>query len=229
MQVNRYTRVFRFSVRQILVSLVLLFIARPFLETSLGRLAETVLFTFVLLSSLMAVGASRRQLFLSLVLILPALTFRWLSHLLSLRQNDPLPLICLAFSFGFTIWQLLRFVVSAQRVDLDILCAGISIYLLLGQVWGFFYQLADRFSPVSFLFPGLPGHSASLSPDDAIYFSMTTITTAGYGDIIPASAYARTLATLESTTGVLFLAVLMGRLVAMHLADQARPRPPVKD
>jgi hypothetical protein len=220
--IEENTRRFRFSIRQILVSLIILFLAGPFVESRWGRLAETVLYSFVLISTLVAVGARPRALMLSLALILPALTFRWVSHLFSLSQNDPLPLVCLSLAFGFTIFQLLRFVIRAQRVDSDVLCAGISVYLLLGQIWGFLYQLADRFLPGSFNFPGLPGHSAQLSPDEAFYFSMSTITTAGYGDIVPASRAARTLSNFESTTGVLFMAVLLSRLVAMHLADRTR-------
>jgi len=225
---NGITRAFRFSVRQILLSLILLFIARPFLEAPQGRIIETILFSFILLSSLMAVGARGRELFLSLILILPALTFRWLSHFFPLPRRDLMPLICLALAFGFTIWQLLRFVGRARRVNLDILCAGISVYLLLGQIWALFYLLVDRSVPGSFLFPGLSGHPKTLGPDDAVYFSMCTITTAGYGDVIPASAHARSLATLESTTGVLYVAVLISRLVTLHLADQVAPRTPTQ-
>ena len=216
------TRGFRFSVREILISLIFLFIVRPFVETTWGRLTEAVLYSLVLLSTLVAVGARRRELLLGFVLILPALTFRWLSHLLSLSQNDPLPLICLTLAFSFTIWQLLRFVMHARQVNLDVLCAGISVYLLLGQVWGYFYLLVDRFVPGSFLFPGLSSHPTSLRPDVAFYFSMCTITTASYGDIIPASPQARTLATLESTTGVLYVAVLLAQLVAMRKAGHAQ-------
>ena len=173
-------------------------------------------------------GVKRRELFLSLVLILPALTFRWLNQILPLRPHNPFPLICLTLAFGFTIWQLLRFVVRARRVNLDVLSAGISVYLLLGQVWGFLYLLLDRFVPGSFLFPGLSGHPKTLGPDDAVYFSMCTITTAGFGDIIPASPHARSLATLESTTGVLYLAVLISRLVTLHLAGQMGPQSPTR-
>jgi voltage-gated potassium channel len=222
---REYTKGFQFSVRQILVWLILLFIARPIAETGWGQRAEAVLYSLVLLSTLVAVGARRLELLVSLVLILPALTFRWLSHLFSLSPTDPLPRICMALAFCFTIFQLLRFVLRAQRVNLDVLCAGISVYLLLGQVWGLFYLLIDRWVPGSFIFPGLAGHAAALAPDEAFYFSMCTITTAGYGDIIPSSPFARTLATLESTTGVLYMAVLIGRLVALHLADHARSRP----
>jgi hypothetical protein len=223
------TRRFRFSIRQILISLVLLFIARPLVGTGWGRVAETVLYSFVLVSSLVAVGARRRELALSLVLIIPALTFRWLSHFLSLAPTDPVPLVCMTLAFGFTIAQLLRFVVRATRVNLDVLCAGISIYLLLGQVWGFFYLFIERISPGSFHFPGLANHPLAMRGDEAFYFSMCTLTTAGYGDIVPVSSLARTLATLESTTGVLFMAVLIARLVAMHLAEHSRSADPARE
>lgn len=215
---HRYTRLFRISVRQILVCLVLLFIARPFLEgPGLGRVIESLIYTFILMSSLLAVGATRGELTFSLLLILPALLSRWLTHVLHLLPSDPLPLICISLAFAFTTWQMLRFVVAATRVDLDVLCAGISAYLLLGQVWGFIYQLVDQFSSAAFLFPGLPGHPPHLSPDDSIYFSMSALTTVGFGDVIPRTPMARSLSTLESAVGVLYLAVLLGRLVAMNL------------
>jgi hypothetical protein len=224
-----YSWSFEFSVRQILILLILLFIARPIVESDWGQRVETVLYSLVLLTTLVAVGARRVELLLSLVLILPALTFRWLSHLFSLAPADPLPRVCMALAFCFTIFQLLRFVVRARRVNLDVLCAGISVYLLLGQVWGLFYLLVDRWVPGSFIYPGLAGHAVALGREEALYFSMCTLTTAGYGDIVPSSPFARTLATFESTTGVLYMAVLIGRLVALHLADHARSRPATED
>jgi voltage-gated potassium channel Kch len=50
-----------------------------------------------------------------------------------------------------------------------------------------------------------------------MYFSYTTLTTLGYGDIVPVSQIARTLATLEAITGQLYLAVLVARLVGLHI------------
>jgi voltage-gated potassium channel len=217
---RRYARLFRFSVRQLLFFLVLLLILRPFFESGGPRqLIESLLFTFILLSSLLAVGAARWELAVGLLLIVPALTFRWLTHLLPLQPTDPVPLVFFSFALAFTIWQMLRFVVRAVYVDFDVLCAGISAYLLLGLLWANLYSLVDRFVPGSFLFPGLPGHPPPLSADDAIYFSLSALTTAGFGDIIPRLPIARSLSTLESVTGVLYLAVLIGRLVAMHLQN----------
>jgi voltage-gated potassium channel Kch len=54
------------------------------------------------------------------------------------------------------------------------------------------------------------------------YFSFTTLTTVGYGDIIPHSAAARTLASLEAVTGQIYLTVLVARLVGLHIVHARR-------
>ena len=55
-----------------------------------------------------------------------------------------------------------------------------------------------------------------------VYFSLTTLTTTGYGDIVPVDPFARSLANLESVLGQFFLAITITRLVTMELADQRR-------
>ncbi len=52
-----------------------------------------------------------------------------------------------------------------------------------------------------------------------IYFSMCTLTTVGYGDIVPVARFARTLAWLEAVTGQLYLAILVARLVGLQIAN----------
>jgi hypothetical protein len=219
-----YARKFRVSVRQLLFGLVLFFVARPFLEGSaIGQISETLIFTFVLVSSLMAVGGGRLELLISLFLIVPAVTYRWLAYILSLNSNGALSMVLYGLAIAFTIWQMLRFIVRSTHVDSDVLCAGISAYLLLGLLWAFGYSLVDGISPGSFLFPALPGHPIRLTSDDSFYISMSALTTANFGDIVPKTPVARLLSTLESTTGVLYLAVLMSRLVSMHLQRDAKP------
>jgi len=55
-----------------------------------------------------------------------------------------------------------------------------------------------------------------------LYFSLTTLTTAGYGDITPVDPFARSLANLESVVGQFFIAITVARLVTMELADRRR-------
>jgi hypothetical protein len=56
------------------------------------------------------------------------------------------------------------------------------------------------------------------------YFSFTTLTTLGYGDIVPHSAGARTLAVLEAVTGQIYLTVLVARLVGLYIVHESNRR-----
>jgi hypothetical protein len=55
-----------------------------------------------------------------------------------------------------------------------------------------------------------------------LYFSLPTLTTTGYGDIVPVDPFARSLANLESVLGQFFLAITVTRLVTMELEDRRR-------
>jgi hypothetical protein len=87
---------------------------------------------------------------------------------------------------------------------------------MIGVLWGFLYAIVDRASPQSFAMHGSP---SSLQLIDLLYFSFSTLTTTGFGDIVPLSRPARTAVMLEGIVGQLFLAILIARLVGVY------PRP----
>ena len=60
---------------------------------------------------------------------------------------------------------------------------------------------------------------------ELVYFSLTTLTSTGYGDILPVHPAARSLANLEAVIGQLFLAILLGRLVSQHNNSREKPQP----
>jgi hypothetical protein len=66
------------------------------------------------------------------------------------------------------------------------------------------------------------GETGSL---DFVFFSFTTLTTLGYGDIIPVSAYARTATTLQAIIGVLYIAILISRFVGIYIAQHLAKNP----
>jgi len=117
--------------------------------------------------------------------------------------------------------QLLRFILRAPHVDSEVLSAGIATYLVLGMTWGMLYLLVALLEPDAFLLAATAAAGKSFDGFDAMYFSFVTITTMGYGDISPVSPVARMLAVLEATTGVLYLAVLIARLVTLYTDKQA--------
>jgi hypothetical protein len=86
--------------------------------------------------------------------------------------------------------------------------------MLIGNLWAVIFQFIYGYIPDAFQFPATtPEHG----PDPAtfLYFSYTTLTTTGYGEIFPAHALTRALANIEQLVGVLYPAVLIGRLVSL--------------
>jgi hypothetical protein len=208
---------FRYSAAQFLVALILLLVAYPFVvELKNGDLIETTLMTALLISAVLAVGGRGRALVLAILLVLPAAGGRWVEH----YQPDLVPLWiipCAEVTFvGFVVAQLLAFILRAPQVNSEVLCAGISAYLLLGLLWTTAYLLVSRLYPNSFSSLHFTGADHSLGKFDALYLSFVSLTCLGCNDITPLSKPARMLMLMEATTGVFYLAILIARLVALY-------------
>jgi len=120
----------------------------------------------------------------------------------------------IAFPYGliFLSWVtglLLYSIFQAERVTPDLISGAVVSYLLLGICWGGLYSLIELTQPGSFSFSGEGGGELS----SLFYFSFVTLTTLGYGDILPVAKIARTAAYLEAVTGVMFTAILIAGLV----------------
>ncbi len=117
---------------------------------------------------------------------------------------------------------LMRFAFRASRVSRDVLLAAITIYLLLGAVFVPVYGLIETFT----WFPDEVAHafidgqntyeSLAIPWQTFVYYSYATLTTLGYGDIVPVTHWARSAATLEAVIGVLYTAIIMARLVGLY-------------
>src|SRR5262249_7804438 len=130
----------------------------------------------------------------------------------------------LAF-FVFTIAVLLRRIVESTNVTTDTLAGAVSVYLLMAVVWAIAFSLIETLHPGSFQIGGLPvgeeGAGRRPLTSRFLYLSLVTLTTVGYGDMLPMTAVARRFAVLEAVIGQLYLAVLISRLVAMRATPKA--------
>jgi hypothetical protein len=220
---------FRYSAIELLGSLVVLIVTSPFLEDFAGGdLVEAVLVTMVMVLAVLAVGGRRRVLTLALLLVTPTLVAKWGNHVWPHAVRPEIYLAASAVFFLFVIGHLLRFILRAPRVDANVLCAGISGYLLLGLLWVPAYLLVARATPTppgAFAIGAPPGSDGVMRGFNSFYFSFITLTTVGYGDITPVSKVARMLSVLEAITGVFYVAVLISRLVAVYSSAQ----PPTPD
>src|SRR5580658_6504973 len=146
--------VFRFSMAQFLVVLILLLVTFPFvIDLQHGVVIEDALMMVNLISAVLAVGG--RKWFLAIVLVIPALAGPWMDHYL--HGAVPSWLIsCLHMVFlGFVVVQLLRFILRSTRVNSEVMCAGISGYLMLGLLWTAAYLMISELNPASFSGPHL--------------------------------------------------------------------------
>jgi len=204
----------RFSAVELLIALALLFFFFPFVEeVKGGDLIVSLLLSLVLLSAVLAVSDRRSVLLIALVLAIPAIAGRWINHFRPDLVHPAVFLTAALVLVAFVVVNLLRFVWRAPSVNIEVLCASISAYLMLGLMWTMAYWLVDQLTPGAFAFNAGP---RSMNGFNGFYFSFITLSTVGYGDITPVSRIARWLAAMEAMTGLLYVAILISRLVGLY-------------
>jgi hypothetical protein len=207
----------RFSTVQLLVALVLLLMSAPFLEElEGGKLILSVLFSLVLLAAVFAVADRKRTLAIALCLAIPALTARWINHFRPDMVPPAVFLVCALLLLAYVIGHLLHFVLRAPVVTVEVLCASIAAYLMLGLMWTVAYWFVDQVTPGGAFSFNTERGVHSITGFTGFYFSFITLSTVGYGDITPISRAARWLAAMEAMTGLLYVAVLIARLVSLY-------------
>jgi len=206
-----------FSTVQLLIVLALMFLFFPFVEeVKGGDVIVSVLLSLVLVSAVIAVANRGLTLVVALLLMVPAIAGRWINHFRPDLVPPPVFLISGLVLVAFVVVNLLSFVFHAPSVNTEVLCASISAYLMLGLMWTMAYWLVDQLTPGGAFSFNTNAGKQSMNGFNAFYFSFITLSTVGYGDITPVSRIARWLAALEAMTGLLYVAVLIARLVALY-------------
>lgn len=129
--------------------------------------------------------------------------------------------------FGFIALSQLGNLLKHKDITGETISLSISIYLLLGLTWGLLYIFIFMVQPHAFSFGTGPEPTIGVDPHTfsvLVYFSLTTIATIGYGDITPLTLQARYAAVAEGIFGQFYLAVLVARLVGMHMSQRASSR-----
>jgi len=227
----------RFDI--LLGALVLLLLSTPVVRVlaavfhpKLALFTLSTAFGLVLLSAVFAVNQNRRSVIFALTLAVPGF---FLHELDAVVAGDAMLGASHLFSatfLAYTILLILRFLFASERVTYNTICAALCAYLLIGVFWANVFSFTAIVEPGSFRFGPVEedasgmmrfGGAHSIYP---VYFSFVTLTTLGYGDIVPTSAAARMLATMEAVMGQLYLAVLVARLVGLQIAQSMKHPPP---
>ena len=128
---------------------------------------------------------------------------------------------CYLVIFLSLLGTLCKSVFSSGRIDTNRILGAVSIYFLLALIWALIYSLIEVWQPGSFNIPNYVAQGIRQQMVcDLIYFSNVTLTTLGYGDILPVSNLARTLANMEAMAGQLYVAIVIARMVGMQVTQQ---------
>ncbi|MDN0074097.1 ion channel [Crenobacter sp. SG2303] len=207
------------SMAVLLVFLVISVFVIPFFtvrSSLVSRLVQDLLLSLILLAG-MITASERPKAFPPISLLaFVAIIVRWASWLFpadltqTIREETTLVAVALiSAAVGVNVF-------GPGKVTADRINGAVVLYILMGLIWAKAYQLLSIFVPNAF-------HGATLSQDSNnpatwVYFSFVTLSTAGYGDILPLVPQARSLTNLEELIGQLYPAIVLARLVSLHLA-----------
>lgn len=105
----------------------------------------------------------------------------------------------------------------AGQVTSNSIIGSICIFLLLGLIWAMLYLLLAEFIPDSF--SGIEVTNWKQNFSDFVYFSFVTLTTLGFGDLLPVSPIARFLVYMEAVVGVFYMAIVVSSLVGAKMSE----------
>ena len=208
----------------LLLALVLQVLLYPLVQPMpAGHAAMAAWDLVVLVLALRAARASGPEARLGYLLVLPAIVL----HVAAAFLPDPTLLLASYASqaafHGFVVSCLLRYMLRDDVMTLDELFAAAGLYVLVAFCFAFLYAALELLAPGSFAAGAADAADGQLGWFILLYFSFTCLTSVGFGDITPATDGARSLVMIEQMLGVLYLALMISRLVALQAA---RRRPP---
>jgi hypothetical protein len=204
----------------LLTIVLVLFTTTPFLQTKDAAAFLPIvpfIYTIAVIIILRIIVKNDKHFYIyaslkTLSFVLDMLVFYGIIHVFEVMIHRIDLIVRSGFVLMF-ILHLLREIFNAKKITADIIKGGICIYFFIGLFWAILYKLAHDIHPASFSTPFIDHLSF-------FYFSFTTLTTVGYGDITPVSSFARMLTNLEAIVGQLYLVIFLASLIGLHIAEK---------
>jgi general stress protein CsbA len=210
----------------LLAGLIVLQVVQPLLAhgSVLNRVLYDAAFGAVMVLVSFAIFTRRRDRWIAVALMAPAIGAN-IAHYALPQSSQWLAATVFhglsAAFLGFAVVVVLARILRQRTVSGDDVLGAIAGWVLMGLIWGHLFALTDRLFPDSFtISPAIAGELREWQSRRALfdYFSFTTLTSLGYGDITPTRAPAYTLAWLEVMFGGFYMAVIVAQLVGLKLA-----------
>jgi len=209
----------------LLLTLGFLTVAYPIITAwPAGRLIEKLTVSAVLITGTLATYKRRSQIMLTAAVLVVMIS----SGIATEMRHGAAGWLLITFLSSITgflslvTWLLARDIFANRgRVTAKLLYGAVSVYLLIGTAFATAHFLVETVAPGSYhcgseQCNGVPKMAAY------VYYSFVTLSTVGYGEILPNTRMAGMLAYVEAVTGQMYLAILVARLVGMQIADDLK-------
>lgn len=210
----------RTNFSYLLAALLVFLVAVPLNDeftTGDSPVARAVIFSLILLIGVGSLKDGGRYRLAGNILVVAGV----LLSILSTRTQHP------AFQYGallslvgfllVAISYTIRQIAIGNTVSGNRIIGAICIYLLLGVIWALLYSVLELAVPGSFA--GFEAWYGQGWDSEWLYFSFVTMTTLGYGDVLPVSALARAMAYIQAILGQFYIAILVAGLVGAYIAQ----------
>jgi len=151
--------------------------------------------------------ATRTAADIGLAMAAAAAVLSFFEHQPGAQLGGLFALICLLYLIA--PFSIVRHLMIRRDIDTETLLGAIAAYVLIGMFFAFAYQAIAQLQSSPFF-----GTSGNGSLSDDLFFSFITMTTVGYGDLVPAANPGQTLSVLEALIGQLFLVVAVGKIIS---------------
>jgi hypothetical protein len=215
----------------LLVALLLLLVIYPLLHDVFhAAVLYEILLAGVTFTAVMTVIVHRRVRLVVLLLVIPLFAVSWTGRILP-GVSDPVGVMAFhgtaALLLAVGVVEILISIYRGESVTADSVFGAFCGYLLLGVAFAHLFCILEVLRPGSFrgdLESMRQLQDFHLRHFNLMYFSLVTLTTVGYGDIVATTGAARGLASVEAVAGQFYLAVLIAELIGRRVSS-ATQRP----
>ena len=217
---NSITKFFRESLAWKYVFLGTVFFVTFFITIFPDNLQKFLYdISFTLVFVLGYINSDRRHPVI-LPLSIGAVALIWISGYFKLELLFVFSYFLNILFFGMVILTLIKNLAYSKTVTPRLILESIITYLLIGLIFAMIISILDHYDPGAFSHTETPTEKALAHLNDFIYFTFVTLSTTGYGDIIPLKPYARSLTILIAITGQMYLAIIISMLVGKYAATR---------
>jgi hypothetical protein len=188
------------------------------------RMVNSVIFSMLLVTGLLTMTHRKSLQALLAMFVLLSVSTRWARLVFGMQDlivlDGILMLLCTIGFLVIVLWQVYREgPITVHRIQ-----GAVAAYLLVSVIFAVAYSLLEFLRPASFQMSFVLEDFDGRVTRSFYYFSVVTLTTTGYGDITPVTPMARTFVMMEALIGQLYPAILIARLVSLHVETKREKR-----